>query len=271
MPPREDRWMNLWTRLEKSYREFVTKDHARFLSKCARGQPAGERLLLDVGCGSGTFLHVARQYGFKPHGMDVSARAAEIAGRQYGIPVRQGGIGSRVWDGQTFDFITMFHVLEHVPEPKLALESVRELLRPGGRLIIQVPNISSVQARIFGRLWYGLDVPRHVINFTPRALGHLLEEIGFGFRLSTRFSLRDNPASIASSLVPQLDPVRRKGRRRSNPIVDGPLEVAYFGLFLLALPPAFLESVCHAGGTIWACAWLKGPSAAVGKGTHSGM
>jgi 2-polyprenyl-3-methyl-5-hydroxy-6-metoxy-1,4-benzoquinol methylase len=262
-PPTENGRRSLLLRLEKAYREFVTRDHARFLCKCARGKPASERLLLDIGCGNGTFLHVAQQYGFRPHGMDVSARAVEIAVGQYGIPVRQGEIGSRGWDDQNFDFITMFHVLEHLPEPKLALEKVRELLRPAGRLIIQVPNISSVQARIFGTLWYGLDVPRHVINFTPRALGHLLKEAGFEFQLSTRFSLRDNPASIASSLVPQLDPIRRKSRSRSSPLVDGPAEIVYFGLFLLALLPAFLESLLHAGGTIWACAWKKQPFAGV--------
>jgi SAM-dependent methyltransferase len=257
----ESKWARIFHRLEKAYREFVTKDHAHFLNKCARGQPASEKLLLDVGCGNGTFLHVAHQSGFKPHGMDISARAVEIAGEQYGIPARRGEIGSRVWEDKSFDFITMFHVLEHLPQPRLALEHVRELLRPSGRLVIQVPNLSSVQAKFFGRHWYGLDVPRHVINFTPRALGYLLEETGFEFRLSTRFSLRDNPASIASSLVPRLDPVRRKARPHSTPIAEGLLEIAYFCLFLLVLPFAFLESIFGAGGTIWACAWKKPPPA----------
>jgi predicted SAM-dependent methyltransferase len=80
----------------------------------------------------------------------------------------------------------MFHVLEHLPNPRFALEYAKGLLRPGGMLIIQVPNVSSLQARVFGRRWYGLDVPRHVINYTPKALSLLLEEMGFSFHVRTR-------------------------------------------------------------------------------------
>jgi SAM-dependent methyltransferase len=190
--------------------------------------------------------------------MDQSARAIEIAQKQYGIPARKGTIGSGIWDDCRFDFVTMFHVLEHLTDPRLGLRSACELLQHGGILIIQVPNISSAQARLFGNFWYGLDVPRHVINYTPKALGFLLREAGLEFRIVPRFSLRDNPAAIASSLAPWLDPVRRKGRRRnSSPIWDGAMEIAYLGLVLLALPAAFLENAFGLGGTLWAFAWKK--------------
>jgi SAM-dependent methyltransferase len=248
----------LFRKMEKSYREFVTRDHVRFLDECARGKPS--RTLLDIGCGNGTFLHVARSRGFLPHGMDVSARAIEIANKQYGLPVRQGGLGSKAWDGSRFDFVTMFHVLEHLPDPQSALLRARDLLEPDGTLIIQVPNISSIQAHLFGTRWYGLDLPRHVINFTPQALGLLLREAGFEFRLTSRFSLRDNPASIASSLALWLDPIHRQGAGlKSSPALSGVLELAYFGLFLLSIPLAFLESASGFGGTIWACATVKKP------------
>jgi SAM-dependent methyltransferase len=190
--------------------------------------------------------------------MDVSERAVEIAQKQTGCPVRQGEIGSDVWSGSRFDFVTMFHVLEHLPDPRMALSFVKGLLKPGGMLILQVPNVSSLQARLFGNRWYGLDVPRHVINYTPEALEHLLREEGFDFRMSTRFSLRDNPASIASSLALWMDPIHRKGMRLdSNPVLGGAIEVAYLGLFLMSLPAAWLESRIGAGGTIWSCAWVR--------------
>jgi SAM-dependent methyltransferase len=257
------RCARLFRKLEKAYREFVIKDHVRFLEYCARDNAEGGRALLDIGCGNGTFLHAARSRGFKPHGMDASARAVEIAGTQYGLPVRQGEIGGNAWRGSCFDFVTMFHVLEHLPDPRLALRAASELLRPGGALIIQVPNIASVQARLLGRYWYGFDVPRHVINFTPESLSLLLREMAFEFTLVSRFSLRDNPTSIVSSLFPRLDPVRRKGRGAdSNPMVNGLLELLYFGVFILAIPAAWLESALGFGATIWVCARPKRPSVA---------
>jgi SAM-dependent methyltransferase len=257
-PDRGTLLSRIFRKLEKAYREFVITDHVRFLDDCARRNGAGEKRLLDIGCGSGAFLHAAQSHGFVPYGMDISAEAVQIAQKQYGFPVRQGGIGRNIWEGHRFNFITMFHVLEHLPNPRMALNYAVSLLQPGGTLILQVPNISSIQARLFGKRWYGLDVPRHLINFSPKSLQVLLREMGYRFQLVRRFSLRDNPASIASSIALWLDPVRRKGRRMdSSPILGGLLEIAYFGLFLLALPAAYLESVFGYGGTIWAFAQAK--------------
>ena len=238
-------------RMERAYREFVALDHVRFLERCAAEGSTG-RTLLDIGCGSGTFLHLARRRGFVPHGMDVSARAAALAQAQYDLPVRQGDIGSDVWKGRGFDFVTMFHALEHLPDPGKALAYAGGLLKPGGSLILQVPNAASFQARLFGPRWYGLDVPRHLINFTPQSLLLLLEQAGFSGKVVRRFSLRDNPASLASSLAIGLDPIGRRGRgKRASAIVEGALEFFYFGLVLLALAPALIESLCGRGGTIW--------------------
>jgi len=238
-------------RMERAYREFVALDHVRFLQRCTTRGSRG-RTLLDIGCGSGTFLHLARRHGFVPHGMDVSARAVALAQAQYHLPVRQGDIGSDVWQGCDFDFVTMFHVLEHLPDPRKALAYAGRLLKPAGSLILQVPNAASFQARLFGPRWYGLDVPRHLINFTPQSLVRLLEQAGFSGEVEYRFSLRDNPASLASSLAIGLDPIGRRGRgKRASAIVEGALEFFYFGLVLLALPPALIESLCGRGGTIW--------------------
>jgi len=259
-PERGSRLASLLRRLEKTYRERVVADHVRFLDFCARKRTSGGRLLLDIGCGSGTFLHVAETYGFVPHGMDQSGRALEIAGRQYGFPLKRGVVGDPVWEGRRFDFVTMFHVLEHLPNPRLGLEYASRLLQPDGVLVLQVPNVASVQARMFGNFWRGLDVPRHVINFTPKALDCLLREAGFEFRIKTRFSLRDDPAMLASSMAPGLDPTRRPGTSlRSNLFFSAAREMGYFGLFLLAAPAAFLESACGLGASVWACAWKKDP------------
>jgi 2-polyprenyl-3-methyl-5-hydroxy-6-metoxy-1,4-benzoquinol methylase len=241
-------------RLEKAYRDFVIVDHVRFVQRCAAECNPTGRTLLDVGCGSGAFVAAAARCGFEAHGMDVSPQAAAVARRQSGVDVRQGDLSDDPWGGRKFDFVTMFHVLEHLPDPKRALTCVARWLAPGGALILQVPNAASVQARIFRERWYGLDVPRHVINFSPRGLSLLLAETGFAGSVCTRFSLRDNPAALASSVAPALDPIGRKGRgRNTNAFVEAVAEIGYFALTLLALGPTLLESAVGRGATIWAC------------------
>jgi len=243
---------NILQAAERVYRKIVLLDHVRFLQRCARKNAPGEKTLLDIGCGGGTFLSLARKRGFSCYGMDVSESAAAAARRQYGLTVLHGGIGRVDWDGLRFDFITMFHVLEHLSNPEGSLEYVASLLKPGGSLIIQVPNVESIQARAFGSRWYGLDVPRHLINFTPKALQTLLDRCGFRICAGARFSLRDNPASIASSLAPFWDPMARKSRSaRKFQFLDAALELAYFGVVLLSLPLALIESAMGCGGTLW--------------------
>ncbi len=246
----------LLARAELFYREAVVRDHVRFVARCAGALPGGGRRLLDIGCGSGTFLAMARRRGFEPFGMDVSERAVAAARGQYGLDVRQGAIGSPLWERSSFDLVTMFHVLEHVCDPRRALDYARGLLNPSGRLIVQVPNAGSIQAGVFGMRWYGLDVPRHVINFSAEGLEILLREAGMEIRAVSRFSLRDNPAALASSIAPSLDPIGRKGRRRDlgRPVTRAVLELAYFSLTLLALPLALAESACGLGATLWVAA-----------------
>jgi SAM-dependent methyltransferase len=184
--------------------------------------------------------------------MDASEHAVNVAREQYGLDVQQGAIGSGAWDGCYFDFVTMFHVLEHVPEPRKALQFACGRLKPDGSLIIQVPNVGSLQARLFASRWYGLDVPRHVINYSPDALRRILAQAELQVSAVKRFSLRDNPASVASSLLPGLDPLGRKVRKRSAaPILELFLELAYLGLLLCSLPIALAETACGCGGTLW--------------------
>jgi len=237
--------------LERIYREFVLRDHVRFLERCARSSDLSRRSLLDIGCGGGSFLHLAQRRGFVPHGMDSSAKAVAVASEQYGLPVREGHVGSDVWQGKQFHFITMFHVLEHLRDPLAALEYADGLLEPGGSLIIQVPNAGSIQAGVFGSRWYGLDVPRHVVNFTEKALACLVERAGFEISRRSRFSLRDNPASLASSVAPGLDPIGRRGRGRGPAISEAALEFLYLALFAASIPLALIEGLLGYGGTIW--------------------
>jgi hypothetical protein len=145
----------------------------------------------------------------------------------------------------------MFHVLEHLPDPQPYLEAARELLAPHGRLIVQVPNAASWQARIFGRRWNGLDVPRHLHDFRAADLAALVSRSGFDVVREKHFSLRDNPAGLATTLVPSLDPMAR--RVRSVPESAGSRvarDLLYFGLVLASVPFAALEAAFRAGATV---------------------
>jgi SAM-dependent methyltransferase len=145
----------------------------------------------------------------------------------------------------------MFHVLEHVSDPHSYFEQARTLLRPGGLLIIQVPNAACWQMRLLGKRWNGLDVPRHLWNFRPRDLEALLERNGFEVARRKHFSLRDNPAGLASSLAPWLDPMARRIRRiGESPRLRLCKDLVYFGLVAVCLPFTILEAAWRAGSTI---------------------
>ena len=77
-----------------------------------------------------------------------------------------------------FDAVTMWHVLEHLPDPFAAVARAAELVRPGGRIVISVPNIESLQAQFGGERWFHLDLPRHLFHFSPRSLSALVEQAG---------------------------------------------------------------------------------------------
>jgi len=244
-------------RLEGFYRHLVLLDHVWHVVRCARRtrRPRAPRLL-DVGCGSGAFLHLCRRYGFAVRGLDASARAARGAAEMYGIEVVVGAVDAAPPDlpAGSCDVITMFHVLEHLHDPVAALTTVSRWLAPDGDLILQVPNTDSLQARGFGGRWYGLDPPRHLVNFNRTSLDAALRRAGFRVQGRRHFSLRDNAAALVSSLFPGIDPMARAVRaRRSHPEPGQRrllLGLLYFGLVLGAQPTAWLESLLRRGATL---------------------
>jgi SAM-dependent methyltransferase len=152
---------------------------------------------------------------------------------------------------ESFAGITMFHVVEHLYDPRSYLAAARELLAPAGRLIVQVPNAASWQCRLLGRAWNGMDVPRHLYDFRASDLESLLARTGFEVVRRKYFSLRDNPAGLASSLAPSLDPMARRVRRVAESSASRLLkDLAYLALTLAAAPLAAAEAACGAGSTV---------------------
>ncbi len=237
-------------RMEERYRRFVLGDHVRFVRRALR--ESGEKaLVVDVGCGGGLFLRLLSEEGWPVLGLDYSPEAAGIAWRRNGVRAAVAALTEAPVAEGSCAAVTMFHVLEHVYDPAEHLEAARKLLRPEGRLIVQVPNASCWQFLLLQEHWNGLDVPRHLIDFRQRDVEALLERTGFEVLNRKHFSLRDNPAGLATSLAPRLDPMARRLRgTEETPRERWRKDLLYFALVVAAVPFTVVEAACRAGSTI---------------------
>jgi len=239
--------------LESVYRRLALRDHIGFISRAAGYRPGLD--LLDVGCGGGTLLRLLKQRGFRTLGVDLSEEAARVAETENGVRVIVGSLPEARFPSGAFDIVTLFHVMEHVTNPRHVLTEVFRILKPNGAVILQVPNIDSWQFKAFGAKWYGLDVPRHVIDYSKKSMLKLIDDAGFVPCRIRHFNLRDNAPAFVSSLFPSLDPVGRAIRHRKQGIGEGVLtawsrHAAYLSLVICAYPFAILESAFGRGATV---------------------
>jgi len=167
---------------------FVGRRHLRFLS---RDLPRKARVL-DVGCGRGVLLGPLAEMGFEAHGVEMSEDAVRGADPRAEIRVAPT-LEKAGYPKEWFDEIILWHVLEHLRDPRETLEECRRILKVGGKIIVSLPNFSSYQARFGGADWFHLDPPRHLFHFPARALRRLLERSGFRCLSGHHFSLRQNP------------------------------------------------------------------------------
>ena len=129
--------------------------------------------LLDVGCGAGELVYLARREGIAAAGLEPGTEYADFARRALGVPVQTGTVDTALVDAGSQDVVTMFHCLEHVPDPKRVLASVRRWLADDGHLVVEVPNIASTVQAPSHRFHYA-----HLYHFTGETLGALGEAVG---------------------------------------------------------------------------------------------
>jgi len=148
--------------------------------------PARGRSLLDVGAYCGYFLEVAREAGWRAEGLELSrwaaARAREAGFEVHGVPLRELARG-----GARYDVVTMWDVLEHLPDPREEVEAARQLLRPGGELHLSTIDTGSLVARLLGARWPWL-MDMHLVYFDRATVTALLEESGFRVRRVALYS-----------------------------------------------------------------------------------
>jgi SAM-dependent methyltransferase len=235
----------------------VGERHIAFLS---RGLRPGARIL-DVGCGRGVTLGALADRGFEIHGQEISAEAARGADARAKICIAQNLVEAN-YDAVSFDEIIIWHVLEHLPDPRATLEEAHRILKPGGRLIVAVPNFSSLQARWSGDAWFHLDLPRHLYQFPLHALQEILVDTGFRVGPAYHFSLRQNPFGWIQSALNRIPGVPRNGlyvllhRRGSDsepPFGAGMRAILWLllGVTLLpALAATVIATLARSGGSV---------------------
>jgi SAM-dependent methyltransferase len=163
------------------------------------GPPRGT--LLDIGAGRGRFVASARAAGWSASGIEPSARGVEAARSVYGIELERASLADA---SGAYDAVSMWHVLEHLDDPGGALVHVHGWLRPGGGLVVGVPNLGSAQAAIGGARWFHLDLPRHRTHFTVAGLRAALETAGFEVVAVHHVLAEHNPFGMWQSAVSRL-------------------------------------------------------------------
>ena len=128
-------------------------------------------VLLDIGTGTGDFLSQAKQNGWQIIGVEPNEKARNIA-LQKGVTYI--GHTSELED-HSVDVITMWHVLEHVPDVNAQIKELKRLLKPTGTIVIAVPNFNSYDANYYGKFWAAYDVPRHLWHFSGLSIKKLFE------------------------------------------------------------------------------------------------
>ena len=241
------------------FRRRRAKRALRFLDAADRPRRA-----LDIGCGDGEFLSVLQDLGWECHGTELTEVTARRASAVAGLRIRAGALGADDYPPGQFDVVSLWHVLEHLPDPDRTLRDCARWLAQDGLLLVAVPNLDSWQARLFRGAWFHLDPPFHLHHFAPRSLERALSAAGFEVLETRHLSWQYNPYGVVQSLLNAVgfprdelyevlkgnQPLRRSGR------------VAQAVVAALALPPAIAMTLAEAaagrGGTIEVTARRRG-------------
>lgn len=195
----------------------------------------GEGKLLDIGCGTGEYLRLLKDIGWSVQGVEPVEKAA-LAAKNAGINVEWKSYEEVEYPEKSFDVITMWHVLEHFPDPKRALQKVSKMLKDDGLLLIGIPNYDSFDRRVFREYWNGFEIPLHIYHFTPGSIKNLLNIAGFNC-MKVVHTIR--PADMASSLENYF-----ASRNKSKNIYIRKVS------FLLSLPMSYIFSLLRRSSII---------------------
>ena len=227
------------------------------VAKASGNQSAGR--VLDIGCGEGTFLAAMARRGWEAWGVEVSSDGAERAAARPGLKIFAKPLEECGLQPKSFDLITLWHSIEHVPDPEALLRRVATLVKDDGRIFLAFPSPRSWDLRLFGARWFHLDPPRHLYYFSPDTMSRLLEKCGMKVERTGQFSLEYNPFGFVQSVLNfatrrtnylyrrlkgTLPPEQRSGRDTLVTALLLPV------LVLLSLPYTALAALCRRSGCV---------------------
>lgn len=214
---------------------YMSAVYDRLFNRELRALPRSSRIL-DVGCGYGHFLALARQKGFEAYGIEPAGEAADYAEKENRLDIFRGDIKNAPYQDGYFDVITMWFVLEHLADPFSAIEKARRLLKEGGMFILCVPNMDfrGIMKPFGGMDWLGrflsrtgikvgtvkffnmIDPPAHLFGYNKKSLSFALKKAGFG---GVRFDIPEDlvHATAASRAVERILNVLAKAVRAIAP------------------------------------------------------
>lgn len=157
---------------EKMYHWVRSYMLSKKMSLVTNHTKSHENKILDIGCGTGDFLAMAKKYKWDITGIEPDEHARRIASEKTGITIRSNEWFSEIVD-ESFDAITMWHVLEHVPNLEAQIQTLKRIVKPNGSIFIAVPNFKSHDADYYKEFWAAYDVPRHLWHFSQKSITSL--------------------------------------------------------------------------------------------------
>jgi len=254
--------------LQPHYDGYYGSRHSITANYCARrrialvtkmaGRGQGRRLL-DVGCGEGTFLRAARDYGWKVTGTEQNPDSARQSGFEVFSSLEEcAGLGP-------FNCVTLWHSLEHMADPRAVIAKIRRLVADDGVVLIAVPDFEGFQSKTFGESWLHLDVPRHLYHFTATALDRMLNQTEFipvaHWHQEFEYDLIGWLQSALNKVLPTpnvlFDFLSRKKVRGTlmDRVVSG-VAMPFFSF--VSLPLVWLGAFARSGGTLLVAARTSG-------------
>lgn len=196
--------------------------------------------VLDVGCAAGYFLAVMQERGWDVLGLEPSEAIRAVARERLGADAVRGGLlDDPGLAPASFDLVTLWDVLEHIPDPVAALARARELLRPGGKLLVETQNVDSLAARVLGKRWQHYKHAEHIYHFNRATLGRALADAGFR-PLESRAALGGKYVSVGFVIerAGRVHPLLSKLLAPLGALRDAALYVNLFDEMIVVAEPA---------------------------------